>query len=737
MKEVNMQKSERLLIVSNRLPVNIDRDGDQFIYHPSVGGLATSLSNLQDKMEMLWLGWSGIRDIDDDHRPILIEALRKEYKCLPIFLSQDVFDKYYDGFSNGCLWPLFHYFPQYAHYDTDEWLSYQEVNRAFSEKIIEIFQSGDMIWIHDYHLMLLPAMVRERIPEAKIGFFLHIPFPSFELLRMLPWREKILQGLLGSDLIGFHSYGYTRHFLSSALRLLGLDHDFGTITYKNRTIKVDTFPLGIDVNRFSQALDNPDIQNEVKSLKRKVDDYKVILSVDRLDFTKGIKERLLAFESFLDANPNWQEKVILISLCVPSRIRVPEYQSLKQQVDELIGRINGRFGKPGWSPIWYLYRSLPFDKLVPLYQIADIALVTPLRDGMNLVAKEYLASKSDGTGVLILSETAGAARELGEAIIINPYDQKAIEDALSQALNMSLDNQRQRNEPMLQRLRRYNIHRWADDFVSELAKTQKEDSRKPSEIEVGYWRGQLIHQFKNSHRRILFLDYDGTLVPIRQNPDEAIPDAALLNQLNTLCEVENSEVYIVSGREHETLQSWLGNPKLGIIAEHGAQIKMPFSQTWQETEYSSQNGWKDQLLPLLEVYVDRTPGTELEQKTFALAWHYRKAEPEMGSLRAKELVDDLEGFIANTPLQILHGKKVIEIKDSTISKGSAVRNILEGRKDIDFILAIGDDVTDEDMFDAIPEDSWSIKVGEGEQSNATYFLHSYKDVRNLLNELTH
>jgi len=736
MEEADNQKNRRLLIVSNRLPVHIDYDGNRFNYQPSVGGLATSISNLQDKLEMFWLGWSGIRDVEKEHHPILINALRKEYNCLPIFLSRDAFDKYYDGFSNGCLWPLFHYFPQYAHYDPGEWNSYVEVNQIFSEKIMDVLQPGDMVWIHDYHLMLLPAMIREKMPEAKIGFFLHIPFPSFELLRMLPWREDILQGLLGSDLIGFHSYSYTRHFLSSVLRLLGVDHDFGTITYNDRNIKVDTFPLGIDVNRFTNAHQDPNIQVEFEDLKKKIGDHKVILSVDRLDFTKGITERLLAFESFLDQNPTWQEKVVFISLCVPSRVRVPEYQSLKQQVDELVGRINGRFGKPGWTPIWYLYRSLPFDKLIPLYQIADVAMVTPLRDGMNLVAKEYLASKSDGNGVLVLSETAGAAHELGEAIIINPYDQKAMSDALFKALNMPVEDQKRRNQPMRKRLRRYDINRWADDFLNQLAMSQRQDSPKPSEIEDGYWRGQLMKSFHKSKQSLIFLDYDGTLMPIIKNPQDAFPDDVLKELLKSLIDIKNTSVYIVSGRDREILQTWLGNLNIGLIAGHGAHIKPPFSQTWRDKEYSSLNGWKGQLIPLLEVYVDRTPGSELEEKTFALAWHYRKTEPDMGSLRAKELINDLESFIANTPLQILHGKKVIEIKDSSASKGNAVHEILEAKPDADFILAIGDDVTDEDMFEALPSGSWSIKVGEGEQSIANYFLSSHEDVRVLLNELT-
>ncbi len=397
----------RLLIVSNRLPVSIERSEAGFEYQPSVGGLATSLNSLRRDRDMLWLGWPGIAT-DSKEEQIEIEArLQDDFGSLPIFLPPDHFKRYYTGFSNGTLWPLFHYFTQYAHYEKEDWASYRRVNRLFCEKVREIKQPGDTLWIHDYHLLLLPGMIREVMPEVAIGFFLHIPFPSSEILRMLPWREEILEGMLGADLIGFHSFGYARHFFSSLLRLKGLEQEFGRVVVDGRPVWADTFPLGVDVERFESALERPTVREQLEELRRQADGRRVILSVDRLDFTKGILERLLAFDTFLNDFPEWQGKVSLISLSVPSRTQVPEYIALKRQVDELVGRINGRYGRPGWVPIWYLYRSLPFDELVAFYLHADVALVTPLRDGMNLVAKEYLASRPDATGVLILSETAG------------------------------------------------------------------------------------------------------------------------------------------------------------------------------------------------------------------------------------------------------------------------------------------------------------------------------------------
>jgi trehalose 6-phosphate synthase/phosphatase len=732
----NSKNQDRLLIVSNRLPVSIGRDGREFTSQPSVGGLSTSLNSLQKELETLWLGWAGI-DTSNKNDQAIIEETLDEFNCVPVYPPKEIFELYYFGFSNGCIWPIFHYLPQNAHYQLSEWHAYKHINHLFKEKIIEIAQPEDRIWIHDYHLMLLPALIREELPQTKIGFFLHIPFPSFEVFRSIPWREQLLEGLLGADLIGFHSYGYTRHFLSSTLRLLGLEHDFGRIEVGKRTVKADTFPLGVDMKRFKDAIGHQNVQSEVDEIETMIQGRKIVLSVDRLDFTKGIPERLLAIEKFLEVHEEWRGKVNFLSLCVPSRTQVTEYQALKQQVDELVGRINGRFGEPGWTPILYLYRALPFEKLVSLYQTADVALVTPLRDGMNLVAKEYLASKSDETGVLILSETAGAARELGEALIINPHDQNEIVDAICQALNMKTEEQIIRNRPMIKRLRRYDIVRWADDFITQLDETDHLVEDMPHEEINGKWKSILIENYQDSDRRLILLDYDGTLVPIVRQPEDAFPDTSLKNLLKSLAADERNEIHIISGRKYETLRSWLGDLDIGLITEHGAKMQGLPSEGKDKTEVTALMDWKDDIRPILEVYVDRTPGSNLEEKEHSLGWYYRKVEPEMGTLRSNELMDELEGFVANTPLKILHGKKIIEIKHSSISKGVAVHGLLNGDNNYSFILAAGDDTTDEEMFDALPEGSWSIKVGDENQSNAKYYLSSPFKVRELLEQLVY
>ncbi|MCH8339261.1 MAG: trehalose-phosphatase, partial [Chloroflexi bacterium] len=392
-------------------------------------------------------------------------------------------------------------------------------------------------------------------------------------------------------------------------------------------------------------------------------------------------------------------------------------------------------GRPGWVPIWYMYRFLPFDRLVALYGAADVALVTPLRDGMNLVAKEYLAAHPDGTGVLILSETAGAAEELGEALIVNPHDTEQISEALLHALTMSESEQMARNLPMLARLRRYDVVRWAEDFLGGLepeiapAKQQVQVRLDEAGLEL------LLQAYRSTNRRLLLLDYDGTMVPFAARPEEAAPDEELITLLVRLVKDKKNTVVIISGRDLETLQDWLGEIGADLVAEHGAQIRRPGDTKWTRQTTEAPDGWKGELRPLLELYVDRTPGSMLEEKTASMAWHYRRAEPDLGDLRAKQLMENLEGVIANTPLVIMQGSKVVEVKESGIGKGRAALRWLDSDTIYDFILATGDDVTDEEMFEVMPDGAWSIRIGVDRRSAAKYSLRGTSAFRSMLRSL--
>ena len=723
--------SQRIVIIANRLPWALFKRGGKLHFQPSPGGLATGLGSFYQENKGIWLGWPGLASEKLRGHEEEVSSFLQEQNCIPVFLSQRQVENFYYGFSNKTLWPLFHYFLQYAVFDASLWEAYKRVNRVYCEAALKVVREDDLIWIHDYQLLLLPGMLRERLPNATIGFFLHIPFPSFEIFRSLPWREEILEGMLGADLVGFHTYDYVRHFLSSVRHILGYDHSLGLITTKNRVVKVDIFPIGIDFSKFAQAGDLPEVKAEISKLKRKIGDRKVILSVDRLDYTKGIPERIQAFELFLENNPQYREKVVFVLVAVPSRTKVEHYIQLKRKVDEYIGRINGRFGTLGWSPILYLYRSLPFTSLAALYNLAHVALITPLRDGMNLVAKEFVASKQDHLGVLILSEMAGAAREMGEAVLVNPYNVGEVAQALKTALEMDEAEQRERNIRLKRRLQRHDVSRWAIDFFEKISSVRAIQKEMEEKILQGPLLQEFLTKYQKASKAILFLDYDGTLKPFADRPEKATPNPEIQEILKNLAAVPGNRVVLISGRTKENLEQWFGGLGIDLVAEHGIWLKES-GRSWELIEPLKQD-WKDEIRPILEIYADRTPGSFIEEKDFSLVWHYRKAEPELGLTRARELKDALLNITENFNLTVLEGNKVIEIKPANINKGTAALRWLSMGA-WDFIMAIGDDWTDEDLFEALPPESYSIKVGFG-VSKAKFNISSPQEVRRLLKKM--
>jgi trehalose 6-phosphate synthase/phosphatase len=721
----------RLLLVSNRLPFTLMKKEAGFETRPSAGGVATGLGSIYKSSDSLWVGWCGlpqerVKGDEEDIRKRLAEE-----RCSPVFLSKYDIENFYFGFANKTIWPLFHYFPLYTVYSENFWDSYVRANRAFCDEVVRVAGKGDIIWVHDYHLMLLPRMIRERMPDATIGFFLHIPFVSSEVFRLLPWRREIIDGLLGADLVGFHTYDYARHFNESVRRVAGYEHSFGYITAEDRIVRVDAFPMGIDYKRYSTAGTSEEVKAQVGRIRKQVGETSVILSIDRLDYTKGIPTRLEVFDLFLEKHPEYRGDVTLIMVAVPSRTGVEHYRILKRRVDELVGRINGKYGTIGWMPVWYLYRSVPFEKLMALYTLADVALVTPLRDGMNLIAKEFVASKIDGKGVLILSEMAGAAKELGEALIVNPNNKAEIVSALVRALTMAEDDQIERNRIMQNRLARYSIGGWVGDFMARLEGVKSMQQERAVRRLAGEATERLLADYAAARKRLILLDYDGTLVPFSDWPRKARPSGDIIPLIKKLAGDERNDVVIVSGRDKETLEEWLGSLKIGLVAEHGVWMKDTNGE-WCLAG-SVKEDWKSQVRPLMELYVDRTPGSFVEEKGFSLSWHYRKADPGLGSLRARELRDDLSDLTANLALGVLEGSKVIEVKDATINKGQAASRWLSAGGH-DFVLAAGDDWTDEDMFSALPDTAYTIKVGRI-ASKARFSLDSYKDLRALLKKL--
>ncbi len=729
---------KRFLIISNRLPVQLSLSEEGVDAKPSVGGLATGMKSVSKSSNSSWIGWSGVdtEKLEQSQTEKVNKALDAE-NCINVNLTEEEVELYYEGFSNKTIWPLFHYFNQFVKYEEDQWQAYKKVNQKFADVIAENMEGVDKIWIHDYHLLLLPQMIKERFPNVTIGFFLHIPFPSYELFRVLPWRIEIINGMLGADLLGFHTFDYERHFMSSVRRLLGYDININEISLPKRIVKVDNFPMGIDYEKFhNSALDSQKRSVSDKSEVRKELDRhyllypetKFILSIDRLDYTKGIINRLKAFEYFLENYSEYREKVTLILLSVPSRVGVEQYQKMKSEVDEIVGRINGKYSSINRTPIWYFYRSMPFENLVDLYNNCEIGLITPIRDGMNLVAKEFIACKTDGRGVLILSEMAGASKEMSEALIINPNDMAQIAQAIKTAIEMPSDEQMERNTILQKRLKRYDVEKWATDFLNSLESVrQKEETYLAKKI-TPESQDKIVEEICKSDNRIFFLDYDGTLTGFENNPKHAKPDENLFRLLDKLAENPKNRVVLISGRDKNTFEEWFGDKPYTLIVEHGVWVKSAGSD-WQMIEPLDAS-WKENIKSSLEFYVDRTPGSFIEEKNYSLVWHYRKSDPELGINRAIELKDELTSLVANLNLEILEGKKVIEIKNRGINKGRAAQKVLYDAP-ADKVVAIGDDWTDEFLFSEMPNEAITIKVGMS-KTIAGYKVENVRDVHELL-----
>ncbi len=721
----------KTIIVSNRLPVKLKKEDGKYIYTPSEGGLATGLGSIYKEGGNIWLGWPGVAIEEEKDRQDAIKNLKKN-NMSPVFLTEQEIEEYYEGFSNETLWPNFHYFNQYAEYEETYWQAYKKVNQKFADQLSELTEEGDKIWIHDYQLLLLPALIREKHPNISIGFFLHIPFPSYETFRLLPWRRELLMGMLGSDFLGFHTYDDMRHFLSSVNRLAGIGNSHGQISLGSRKVLVDALPMGIDYDKYATLAADPETLEKEVRYRTLIGDTKIMLSIDRLDYSKGIPQRLRAFELFLQRYPEYKEKVSLLMVVVPSRDQVGKYKELKEEIDLLVGRINGNLSRMTWNPIHYFYRSFPLHALSAFYRMAKVALVTPMRDGMNLVAKEFIASKLNKKGVLVLSEMAGASKELSEAILINPNNIEQMIRAFKQALEMPEEEQIHNLEVMQNSLKRYNIHHWVKLFMERLDYIKSEQLALQTKILDKTSQLPLEEAYRNAESRIIFLDYDGTLTPFHSDPQQASPDTELKSIILKLTEDGKNRIVVISGRDKDTLERWFGNYKLDLIAEHGVWLRM-YGKKWK-TLATLRDNWKKEINDVLEDYVGRTPGSFIEQKDYSLVWHYRKVETGLGELRTRELTSHLKYLASDQNLHVLEGDMVVEIKSSEVNKGRAAQKWLKDAS-AEFYMAAGDDWTDEDTFKAMPEKAFTIKVGNT-PSAAKYSVTDYSDVRKLLISLS-
>lgn len=731
----------KLIIVSNRLPVKLEATNGKIKISQTSGGLVTAIQSYiefkgtEESGKAIWVGFP---DCDENLWERGFRQLAKSnFEYVPVFLPEDKYSGYYNGFSNSTIWPLFHYFPSFTEYNPTDFEHYKEANKLFCEVLQSIVKPGDTIWIHDYHLMLLPCMLREVVgKEIAIGFFLHIPFPSFEVYRLLPstWRETLLKGLMASDLIGFHTKDYATYFSNSVRRILGLSVDNTIIKKENQITKADYYPISIDFNKFNKGFSKKGVVSLRREMKIGFGDRKIIFSVDRLDYTKGISNRLQAFRLFLEQNPDYREKVVFILNIVPSRDVIFKYSERKKMIDEYVGTLNSDFGNIKWQPIIYQYRSLDFNNLLAFYTVCDLALITPVRDGMNLVAKEFVASRYDESGVLVLSEMAGSAIELNEALLINPMDVEYSASQIKAGLEMPAAEQKERMQAMRDKIREYDVVKWASDFLGDLFLVKKKQEAFQTKNMTPALKSTLMKDFESSQSRLILLDYDGTLVPYFKDPLSATPGPELIQILGDLSSTPKNHLFIISGRKSGQLDSWLGALPISMVAEHGAKIKMADAKTWTSQPVLDEGvrltAWK-----IMEKTTSRCPASTIEEKEYSLVWHYRSSSPELGRIRASELMIDLNEMFVNSPYRAFPGSKIIEFKSIDIHKGKIVKDLIS-QNQYDFILCIGDDKTDEDMFISLAETkAWTIKVGN-DFSFSRYNIPVSNDVISLLDALS-
>jgi trehalose 6-phosphate synthase/phosphatase len=706
-----------LIVASSRLPLTIRHTAAGWTSAPGSGGLVAVLEPLLRDGEARWVGWAGdSAGVDDgdagsERARLLGRWEASGYQAVD--LAADVARAFSEGYANDTLWPLLHGFPDRVVLDPATWPPYRDANEQFAATIRR--QAGDhgVVWVHDFQLMLVPELVRGGSPDATIGFFLHVPFPAFEIFRMLPEREDVLRGLLGADLVGFQTYADLHEFRRALLQILGIESRMDRLDVGDRSVRLGVFPIGIVTEEWDALLARDDVQRRVEELKAQHAGRALVLAVDRLDYTKGIPERLLAFRRLLREDRARRGQVSLVQVAIPTRERVPRYQQLRRRVNELVAEINGELGTPDWTPVVHLLRSVARPELAAMYAAADVAWVSSLRDGMNLVAKEYVACQSREPGVLIVSEFAGVAQELGEALRVNPYDEVASAAILARAVDMPRDERADRMAALQDRVQSATAAVWRDRYLGALRSAGRERYATGRTESPRLDVDGLLAAVRDG--ALLCLDYDGTLVPIAPRPQDARPTGRVIEVLRRLGAVDSkSATLVLSGRRADDLERWFGGiPGLWLAAEHGALLRSPGSTGWRPLRAGAGGDWKRAIRPVLEDFAGRLPGSLIEEKALSIAWHYRLADREFGRWLAQELAATLAAQLANSDLTVLHGRRVVEVRYAWATKGEAYAAIDAELGRHGPVVAIGDDRTDEDLFERLGPDAWTIRVGDG------------------------
>lgn len=714
-----------------------------------------------------------LSELDDDEKNGLQRELHKfsdhevetdkngRMTYVPVFVPRETAKGHYEGYCKTTLWPLFHYLlwqdsPVSLPAPDPTWTAYQETNLLFAKTVAKIYRPGDLIIVHDYHLLLVPKMIREClhqvspyapsglgqteqpvVPEGNqsrpmaedgreikdtegkpvspvtlgnlggeareqgelaIGMFIHTPWPSSEIFRCLPKRKEILEGMLGANLVCFQTYSYSRHFASTCIRVCGYESTPGGIDANGQVTAVGYCPIGIDVNRVTLDRDRAGVEPKAQALRSLYKGKKIIVGREKLDVAKGVYNKLQAFEKFLQVYPEWRGKVVLIQVTTPA---LSEQPNLETKVAELVSHINGAYGTLDYAPVHHFHQAIDRDEYFGLLTAADLALITSLRDGMNTTSMEFILCQDKSyQSPLVLSEFMGTASSFTSALQINPHDLLGVAHAINKGLNMSDEEKDRRHTDMMQSVESHTSHHWARTLlklVLENVGLEHQAHQTPA-LDVK----ALKSAYQAAGKRLMLFDYDGTLTPIVKVPSQAIPSQRTRAAITKLAEDPKNVVWLISGRDGDFLEEHWGMVKgLGLSAEHGSFIRAPDSSEWVNMTESLDMSWMSEVEEIFKYYTERTTGSTIELKKASVTWHYRQADPVFGEFQSKQCLDLLESSVApRRPIEVMVGKKNIECRVLAINKGEIVKRIMYENPDADFLFCVGDDKTDEDMHKA-------------------------------------
>ncbi|KAK4779970.1 hypothetical protein SAY87_016076 [Trapa incisa] len=782
---------ERKILVANMLPLQARRDPHtgKWCFSQDEDSILLQLkAGFPSDTEILYVGSLKV-EIDAIEQEEVATKLLEDFNCVPTFIPHDLQKKFYLGFCKQQIWPIFHYMLPMCPYHGDRfdrslWQAYVSVNKKFADKVMEVISpEDDYVWIHDYHLMVLPTFLRKHFNRVKLGFFLHSPFPSSEIYRTLPVRDEILRGFLNCDLVGFHTFDYARHFLSCCRRMFGLDYEsrrgYIGLDYFGRTVYIKILPVGVHMGRLESVLNLPATSTKLKEIREKFKGKKVILGVDDMDIFKGISLKFLALEQLLQQNTQLRRKVVLVQIVNPARGSGKNVQEEKNEMYLTAQRINEVYGSESYKPVILIDRHVPRYEKSAYYAIAECCIVNAVRDGMNLIPYKYvvcrqgtsnmdkemgIAKDTARTSMLVVSEFIGCSPSLSGALRVNPWDTDAVSDALNLALTICDIEKHVRHEKHYKYVKTHDVAYWARSFVQDLERACQYHYNKQY-YGIGLGLGFrvvslspcfcklaidcIVSAYKCTKRRAIFLDYDGTLVP--KTSIIKTPSPEVLDVLSALSSDPKNTVFIVSGRGRDSLSKWLAPCEmLSIAAEHGYFIRWNMTDGWDTSSLTADLDWKNVVEPIMKSYMEATDGSTIEYKETALVWHHQDADPDFGSCQAKELLNHLESVLSNEPAIVLRGQQIVEVKPQGVSKGyvteKVLRTITNSNEPADFIMCIGDDRSDEDMFEsilsavsapsttcAIPE-IFACTVG-CKPSKAKYYLDDVGDVVKILRGL--